>query len=118
MAADMVAIRNETKNRLLGERIRVAETSIDRMVGLLRSRCLEPSAGLLIYPSQAVHTIGMKFGIDVVFVDRTWRVVGLTKNMVPFRLSKVHWRARCVLELPVGTIEETATAVGDQLGVA
>jgi uncharacterized membrane protein (UPF0127 family) len=117
MAPKAVAIANETKNTVLGERIRVAETSLSRMVGLLRHKFLEPGSGLLIYPSQAIHTVGMKFGIDVIFVDRNWRVVALKANMVPFRMSKIHWRARCVVELPVGTIDQTATAVGDQLGV-
>ncbi len=117
MAAETVSVRNETKKTVLGERIRVAETSLNRMVGLLRDKYLEPSSGLLIYPSQAIHTIGMKFGIDVVFVDPVWRVVALKTNMVPFRMSRIHWKARCVIELPVGTIAQTATAVGDQLDV-
>lgn len=112
-----VAIRNDTRNTVLGERIRIAETSLSRVVGLLRDRSLEEGCGLLIYPSQAIHTVGMKFAIDVVFVNREWRVVGLKVNMVPFRVSKVHWKARCVVELPVGTIEQSATAVGDQLDV-
>ena len=117
MASSAVAIANETRSTVLGERISVAETSLSRMVGLLRHKFLEPGSGLLIYPSQAIHTVGMKFGIDVLFVDRHWRVVALKSNMVPFRLSRIHWKARCVVELPVGTIDQTATAVGDQLGV-
>ena len=114
---ETIAIRNTTKNTVLGERIRVAETSLSRMVGLLRDRCLEPGAGLLIYPSQAVHTVAMRFAIDVLFVDRHWRVVSMRPEMVPFRMTGVHWKARCVLELPAGQIAQTLTAVGDQLSV-
>ena len=117
MAADTVAILNTTRNTVLGDRIIVAETSLSRMVGLLRHRGLEPGAGLLIYPSQAIHTIAMRFAIDVLFLDRKWRVVHVRPAMVPFRLTGVHWRARCVLELPVGVIAHSSTSVGDQLAV-
>ena len=84
--------------------------------GLLRDKCLEPGAGLLIFPSQAIHTVAMRFPIDVIFVDRQWRVVHVRPEMVPFRMT-VLLGARCVIELPVGTIAKTSTAVGDQLCV-
>jgi uncharacterized membrane protein (UPF0127 family) len=118
MASQTVAISNTTKNTVLGERIRVAETSLSRMVGLLRDKCLEPGTGLLIFPSQAIHTVAMRFAIDVVFVDRKWKVVYLRPEMVPFRLTGLHWKARCVIELPTGVIANTSTKVGDQLCVS
>lgn len=102
---------------MLGERIGVAETSLTRMVGLLGKSGLEPGTGLLIMPSQAIHTVAMKFPIDVLFVDKKWRVVHLCPAMPPYRLSSIHWRARCVIELPSGKIAETSTKVGDQLSV-
>jgi hypothetical protein len=117
MASQNVAIRNQTKDTVLGERIRVAETSLSRMVGLLRDKYLAPGAGLLIFPSQAIHTVAMRFPIDVIFVDRQWRVVHVRPELVPFRMTGIYWKARCVIELPVGTIAKTSTAVGDQLGV-
>jgi hypothetical protein len=118
MASDIVAVSNTTRDTVLGERIRVAETSLSRMVGLLRDKCLEPGTGLIIYPSQAIHTVAMKFAIDVIFVDRKWKVVSLRPEMVPFRLTGIHWKARCVIELPAGVIAKTSTAVGDQLCVS
>jgi len=57
----------------------------------------------------------MRFAIDVVFIDRKWRVVHLRRAMVPNRLTGIHWKARCVLELPVGVIAQTSTDIGDQL---
>ena len=85
---------------MLGEQIRVAGTSLSRLVGLLGKRGLEPGTGLLIIPSQAIHTVAMRFAIDVVFVDRDWRVIHLRPTMVPFRVTGLHWKARSVLELP------------------
>ena len=112
-----VTILNRTRNTVLGERVGVAATAVRRMVGLLGKDRLEPGAGLLIMPSQAIHTVAMHFAIDVIFLDREWRVVYLRPAMLPFRMTAVHWKASCVLELPSGVIGETSTAVGDQLAI-
>jgi len=117
MTSDTVAVLNTTKNTVLGERIGVAETSISRMVGLLGKQHLEPGTGLLIFPSQAIHTVAMRFPIDVLFVDRKWKVVHARPSMVPYRMTGIHWKARCVIELPEGTIAKTSTEVGDQLSI-
>ncbi len=117
MSTGTVSVLNTTRNTVLGGRITVAETSRTRMVGLLGKRGLEPGTGLLIFPSQAIHTVAMRFPIDVVFIDRRWRVVHVRSAMVPFRMTGIHWKARCVLELPSGQIAQTSTAVGDQLSV-
>lgn len=113
--AETVTVVNTTRNTVLGERIEVAETSISRMVGLLGKRGLEPGTGLLIIPSQAIHTVAMRFSIDVIYVDRKWRVLHLRPSMPPYRLSGVYFRSLCVIELPEGAIHSTSTQVGDQL---
>jgi len=117
MAVETVAVVNTTRNTVLGDRIRVAETSLSRMIGLLGQQGLQPGSGLLIIPSQAIHTVAMRFAIDVIFADRKWRVVHLRAGMVPYRMTGIHWKARCVIELPVGVIAESSTNVGDQLNV-
>lgn len=117
MSNETVTVHNATKNVVLGDRIKIAETSLSRIVGLLGQRSLEPGSGLIIFPSQAIHTVAMRFAIDVIFLDRNWRVVRLRSAMVPYRLTGICWKARCVLELPVGVIATTSTSVGDQLSV-
>jgi uncharacterized protein len=117
METEMVAVVNTTRNTVLGEQIRVAGTSLSRLVGLLGKRRLEPGTGLLIIPSQAIHTAGMMFAIDVVFTDRNWRVIHLRAAMAPFRVTGIYWKARCVFELPAGVIAQTSTAIGDQLSI-
>ena len=110
-----VRVSNTTKSTVLGERIGIANTSWSRMKGLLGKTGLDLGTGLLIIPSQAVHTIAMRFPIDVLFVDRNDRVIYTQSSLMPFRLTGVHWKARCVLELPVGVISRTSTSVGDSL---
>lgn len=112
-----VRISNTTKSTLLGERIGVADDSWSRMKGLLGRSGLDSGSGLLIMPSQAVHTIAMRFPIDVLFMDRDYRVIHVQPALAPFRITRVHWKARCVLELPAGVITQTSTSVGDELRI-
>ena len=107
-------VRNQSKNTLLADRAGIADTSRKRKVGLLKHTRLEPGEGLWITPCEAVHTIGMKFPIDVLFLDRKRRVLKVRKDMPRWRMSACLW-GHSVLELPSGTAAATETAVGDQL---
>jgi len=69
-------------------------------------------------PSKGIHTIGMKFPIDVVFLNRGNMVVGLVQGMAPSRLSSIHFNSYSVLELPTGTIRKSRTEVGDQFEIS
>ena len=106
---------NSTRGTVLGECIRVADTGLTRIVGLLGERELTPGDGLLIVPSQGVHTWGMLFPIDIVVLDRDWNVLALRRRMRQFRMTRVFWKAAAVLELPSGMLDATSTAVGDAL---
>lgn len=99
----------------MGEKIRVAETGLTRIVGLLGERSIVPGDGLLIVPSQGVHTFGMMFPIDVVVLDQDWKAIGICHSMKPFRLTKVYWKGAAVLELPSGMLNKTQTSLGDAL---
>ncbi len=106
---------NTTRGTELGAKIRVADTGLSRIVGLLGERGLPNGEGLLIVPSQGVHTLGMLFPIDVLVLDDDWNVLAVRKNMRSFRMTKVFWKAAAVLELPSGMADATATSVGDTL---
>jgi uncharacterized membrane protein (UPF0127 family) len=93
----------------------VAETGLSRIVGLLGERELLPGDGLLIVPSQGVHTVGMLFSIDVVFLDGAWNVIAIKRDMGPFQLTRVFWKAAAVLELRSGIVDSSSTSVGDTL---
>lgn len=106
---------NATQGTVLGERIRVADTGLTQIVGLLGERKLSAGDGLLIVPCQGVHTWGMLFPIDVLVLDGQWNVLALRRRMKQFRMTRVFWRAAAVLELPPGTLDSTATVIGDTL---
>ena len=85
------------------------------MVGLLGERELLPGDGLLIVPSQGVHTWGMRFSIDIAVLDGDWKVVAIRRDIRPFRMTRMFWKAAAVLELPSGRLDSTSTFVGDTI---
>lgn len=85
------------------DRVRVATSLYDRMRGLLGCSGLPAGAGLLIEHCGSIHTVGMRFPIDVVFIDRHWRVCRVYRNIRPGRLwISGGWRARRALEVAAG----------------
>ncbi|MBY0359377.1 MAG: DUF192 domain-containing protein [Candidatus Obscuribacterales bacterium] len=86
-----------------------------RLCGLLGTSSLPAGGGLYIAPCRQIHMFGMKYAIDVVFLDRDFCVVGLCKKIAPGHASAVFWRANGCLELPAGTIDDTGTELGDRI---
>ncbi len=80
-------------------RVRLASSLAARTRGLLGRPGLEPGQGLWLAPCKQVHTFFMSFSIDVVFLDAGQRVVGLCRDLAPWRLSPLFWRAASALEL-------------------
>lgn len=107
-------VSNVTKNTVLAEAADRADTSKKRRTGLLKHDSLPRGEGLWISRCEAVHTFGMKFPIDVLFLNKKKKVLKIRRNM-PRRRITVCLLARSVLELPAGTAEETRTEPGDQL---
>jgi uncharacterized membrane protein (UPF0127 family) len=118
MTAGSFVVRNRTRGATLGCDVRLADTPRARRIGLLKHDRLNPGQGLWIYPSQAIHTFGMRFPIDVVFLDRRMRVKRVYHELAPFRLTSLVWSAQSVLELPSGSLAGTKTAVGDELQIS
>jgi len=115
MTAGPFIVRNRTRGSTLGCDVRLADTPRARRIGLLRHDKLNKGEGLWIYPTQAIHTFGMRFPIDVVFIDRRMRVRRIYQQLAPFRLTSLVWSAQSVLELPSGALAGTQTTVGDEL---
>ncbi|HVO91523.1 MAG TPA: DUF192 domain-containing protein, partial [Terriglobales bacterium] len=100
---------NLTKKTWLATKVRKADNFLTRLVGLLKRTHLGPEEALWLMPSKGIHTIGMKFPIDVVFLNRRNFVLSLTSGMPPYRISGVHLTSYSVLELPNGTIRKSHT---------
>ena len=114
---ERVCVLNRTRERFVATNVAVANSYFRRLVGLLGKtrRWARAGQGLWIVPSHGVHTIGMLFPIDLIFLDREKNVVRLEEHVKPFRISIGSLRTHSVLELPAHTVFRTGTCVGDQL---
>lgn len=112
-------VRNQTRQADLVTALAVADTHWTRLRGLLG---LAPGDfrngyGLWITPCRGVHTLGMAFPIDVVYLDRSLTVIYVQSELRPWRFAPIRSRATSVLELPCHTAAETGTVVGDRIEI-
>jgi hypothetical protein len=115
-----VCVYNKTRETFVATEAVVADNYIRRLVGLLgkTKRWAKLGRGLWIIPSRGVHSIGMLFPIDLVFLGKDRKVVHLEEHFRPFRVSRVSLKASSVLELPAHTIYRSGTKVGDDLEIS
>jgi uncharacterized membrane protein (UPF0127 family) len=114
-----VYVYNQTRDTFVATEVSVANTYLRRLVGLLgkTKRWARPGRGLWIIPSHGIHTVGMLFPIDLIFLDQTKQVVHIEEHVRPFSISKISIRANSVLELPTHTVFRTGTCIGDRLEI-
>ena len=105
---------SDGRRRVLCERCTVADRPVARLRGLLGRAELPAGEGLLLRPSPSIHTWFMRFPIDVLFLDRDLRVLGVRRELGPWRMA---WQrgARAVLELAAGEALRRDIRLGDQL---
>jgi uncharacterized protein len=110
---------NQTRQAYLATALAVANTHWTRLRGLLglRSSDFRNGSGLWIIPCHGVHTLGMGFPIDVVYLDDAMTVIDIQCDLQPWRFAPVRTKAASVLELPCRTAAETRTAVGDKIKI-
>lgn len=115
-----VCVYNKTRETFVATEAAVADSYFRRLVGLLgkTSRWAKLGRGLWIIPSRGVHSIGMLFPIDLVFLSKEKKVIHIEEHFRPFRVSRVSLKATSVLELPTHTIYRSNTKVGDILEIS
>jgi uncharacterized membrane protein (UPF0127 family) len=112
-----VFVYNKSKETFLSFRVRVADSFLSRMIGLLGKRSLKPDGGVWIAPANSIHTVGMLFSFDLVMIDKDFRVVNVKEMVRPFRIVLPKLRAESVLELPAHTELRSRSEIGDQLTI-
>jgi uncharacterized membrane protein (UPF0127 family) len=88
---------------------------IGRGRGLLGRDSLD--GALLLKPAMSVHTLGMRFSIDVAYCDADLNVLAVVRNMHPWRVGAPRLKARAVLEAEAGMFERWTLRVGDALEI-
>ena len=112
-------VLNRTRQTYLATSLAVADGHWSRLRGLIGTTNGEfaDGRGLWITPCKGVHTLGMSFPIDVVYLDPKRTVVHLERNLQPWRFAPIRIQATSVLELPKNTVDATGTNVGDEIEI-
>lgn len=112
----MMIIKNITQNKIIATDAKVANDFFTRLKGLLGTRLLESGKGLIIRPCNSIHTVGMKYAIDVLFMDKYDQVLKIAMFMPAGKFS-ICRNSSYVVELPAGVIATTGTSLGDRLAL-
>ena len=94
---------NATTGDVIADNVREVRNPFTRMVGLLTRANVAPTEGIWLARCPAVHTMGMRATIDLIFLDAGNRVVGAVPNAVPNRPAFTCRGAKTVVELGAGS---------------
>lgn len=110
---------NVTRQSLVASRLSVANTHLRRLIGLMGTtkQVFSSGSGLWIVPCHGVHTIGMRYPIDVIYLDEKKRVIRVEENVRPWRVTPMVMESASLIELPAHTAFDTGTQVGDELEI-
>ena len=108
-------VYNQTRECFLSLSITPADTTFARLKGLIGRLQLRVDEGLWIVPSCGVHTLGVLFPLDLIYLDENHQVIHLIEHFPRFRIAPLRTQASSVLELPIHTIYTSQTQSGDQL---
>jgi uncharacterized protein len=111
----LLRVVNNRLDRELGTRIRLADRWTARLRGMLGRPAPARGEGLLLTPCTSIHMYGMRFPLDVAFLDKSGAVVAMYPSLAPGSRTGWHRNAAHALELPSGTLQESGTTVGDVL---
>jgi uncharacterized membrane protein (UPF0127 family) len=106
---------NKTRESFLSLSVAAADTHLTRLRGLLGRVRLNSDEGIWVIPCQGIHTIGVLFAVDLIYLDARCRVIHLTESFGTFRIGPIRRKCSSVLELPTRTIYSSQTQVGDEL---
>jgi uncharacterized membrane protein (UPF0127 family) len=108
-------VYNQTRECFLSLNITAADTIFSRLRGLIGRLKLRSDEGIWVVPSRGIHTLGLLFPLDLIYLDEHYRVIHLVEYFPSFRIAPLKTQAESVLELPTHTIYSSQTQPGDQL---
>ena len=115
MQSQKYCVYNQTRESFLSLGVSAADTTVARLKGLIGKLTLGLDEGLWIVPSRGIHTVGVLFPLDLVYLDDSHKVLHVVESFPTFRISPLIAQAASVLELPTHTIYSSQTQPGDQL---
>jgi uncharacterized membrane protein (UPF0127 family) len=99
-----VKVQIKYGEKILAKDVLIAEAMIDRLIGLMFRKQLTGSDGLLIDPCRSIHTFFMRYSLDIVFINKKNKVIKIIRDIKPWRMTWIYFRANKTLELPAGKL--------------
>lgn len=115
MEKQTYCVYNQTRECFLCLGVIPADTMFSRLKGLIGKLKLKLDEGLWVVPSQGIHTLGVLFPLDLIYLDENQKVIHAIEHFPRFRIAPLRIQAASVLELPTHTIYSSQTQTGDQL---
>jgi uncharacterized membrane protein (UPF0127 family) len=102
-------------NEMIAHRVFAADNFLKRLFGLLFKKPLKNGEALLIRGCKSIHTIGMRYSIDAVFIDESGKVISAIKDIPPWRFTPYIREARSVIEFRSGLLKEKLPGIDDRI---
>ncbi len=106
---------NGDSNEMIASRVFAADNFLQRLFGLLFKNPLKDGEALLIRDCRSIHTIGMRYSIDIVFIDENGKVISTLKDIPPWRFTPYIREARSVIEFRSGSLKGETLNAGDRI---
>lgn len=106
----------KVRENVLGSQIKIADTPLSRIVGLMFKKQMVGFDGLLINPCNSIHTFFCRYNLDILFLDKNMKIIKIIRNLKPWRITWIYFKACQVLELNGGSLSEEIKE-GDTLEV-
>ena len=90
--------------KILSNDILIADTLVTRLIGLMFKKQLTGAEGLLINPCNSIHTFFMRYSLDIIFLSSDNKVIKIIRDLKPWRMTWIYFRAKKTLELPAGKL--------------
>ncbi|MCA1596172.1 MAG: DUF192 domain-containing protein [Chloroflexi bacterium] len=113
MPRSCVKVENSTRATVLADHAELANSPWRLLVGLIPYRRLDPGQGMVLPRTGSIHTVGVRFEIDVIFLDRAGRVLSVRRRVRPFRVAWAPRGTCTAVELPGGMLHAAACEPGD-----
>ncbi len=106
-----------TNDNIIGDKIEIAESFWSKTVGLLNRKKLKKDEGLLLKKTRSIHSIGMKFNFDAIYLDKDFKIVEIHHNIKPNKVLPIVFNAKHTLEVAANTAKELGLKKGNFLKI-
>jgi uncharacterized membrane protein (UPF0127 family) len=114
MSSEIIKYELVIGEKVIVDNLIIAESILSRMVGLLGRSGLERTSAMLLKPCSSIHTVGMRFSLDLIFLDKNNLIIRTVCGVAPNRFVLGGFGAKSVVEIEAGHIDVCELQVGDE----